>query len=281
MLKNATYIKQHVMKHPPPNSTSEEMRVGYDKAIAALENSKDFIQRTFADEEKAAKAIVVPVIVNVNEQQRSSEELETANTLIDLSGSDVDSEQSEMMDSVHKDGDEEGSLHGHVANRHRPLNVLIKELQQVVSSDKNLAFDEVKFLEVLKWEKAVYDEFEDFDEMKASVQIWMLRLQQLRRILKREWKTSGIIPALWVTVNEATTILEEWRAIIRKDIIEDCQLAHRKNNKAFQPPIVEMQRELTWSAWFVIVENGAKCIDIVQKQMERYDMPSAETIKWT
>jgi hypothetical protein len=36
---------------------------------------------------------------------------------------------------------------------------------------------------------------------------------------------------------------------------------------------------LTWSAWFVIVENGAKCIDIVQNQMKRYDMPSAETIK--
>jgi hypothetical protein len=163
MLKNAKYIKQHVMKHPPPNSTSEEMRVGYDKAIAALENSKNFIRKTFADEETAAKAITVPVIGNVDEQKRSSEELATANALIDLSGSDVDSEQSVMMESVHADGDEEGSLHGHVANRHRPLNALIKELQQVVSSDKNLTFDEAKFLEVLKWEKAVYDEFEDFD----------------------------------------------------------------------------------------------------------------------
>jgi hypothetical protein len=171
------------MKHPPPNATSEEMR---DKAIAALENSKNFIRKTFADEEKAAKAMAVPVIVNVDEQQLSSEDLETANALIDLSGSDVDSEQSVMMESVHEDGDEEGSLHGHVGYRHLPLNVLIKELQQVVASDKNLAFDEAKLLEVLKWEKAVYDEFGDFDEVKASVQIWMLRLQQLRRILKRE-----------------------------------------------------------------------------------------------
>jgi hypothetical protein len=91
MLKNAQYIKQHVMKHPPPNATSEEMRVGYDKAIAALENSKNFIRNTFADEEEAAKAIVVPVIVNVDKQQQSLEELAAADTLIDLSGSDVDS----------------------------------------------------------------------------------------------------------------------------------------------------------------------------------------------
>jgi hypothetical protein len=83
MLKNAKYIKQHVMKHPPPNSASEEMRVGYDKAIAALENSKNFIRKTFADEEKAAKAIVVPLIVNVDKQQQSSEELERGSEYID------------------------------------------------------------------------------------------------------------------------------------------------------------------------------------------------------
>jgi hypothetical protein len=106
MLNNARFIKRVVVKHPPSNATSEEMQVGYDKAIAALENSKNFIRKTFDDEENVAKAMAVPVIVNVDEQQRSAEEVETANALIDLSESDVNSDQSIIMESVHEDGDE-------------------------------------------------------------------------------------------------------------------------------------------------------------------------------
>jgi hypothetical protein len=125
MLCNARYIKQVVVKHPPPNSISEEMQVGYDKAIAALERSRDIIRKTYDDEEEAARTTSARIIVNADEHQRS----ETANTLIDLSGSDVDSEQqSEMMNSVREDGDEEGSIHGHVVYRYLQFNVLLKEL---------------------------------------------------------------------------------------------------------------------------------------------------------